>query len=176
MNLRQATPEDIPAIETLMRSSVRGLSGGFYNDAETDGAESYITKPDPDVISDGTFYVIEDGARLIACGGWSRRKKLFAGPSDQEALSSEYLDPDNDPAKIRAFFIDPNFARQGLGRRLYEACREAAIDAGFKSFELAATLPGVPFYRSLGFAKIEPIDAILPDGSILPCLKMSRPI
>jgi len=176
MNLRQATSDDIPAIESLMRSSVRGLSTGFYNDAETAGAEAYITKPDPDVIADGTFYVIEDGARLVACGGWSRRKKLFAGPSDQETLSSDFLDPVDDPAKIRAFFIDPEYARQGLGRRLYEACREAALKAGFKSFELAATMPGVPFYRNLGFAEMEPIDAQLPDGSILPCLKMSRPI
>jgi GNAT superfamily N-acetyltransferase len=168
--------EELDALSRLMRRSVRGLSSGFYSDTETDGAERFITSPDPDIITDGTFYVIEAGTELIACGGWSSRRKLFTGSADQEGLSAERLDPAVDPARIRAFFIAPEWARRGLGTRLYAECERRALEAGFRSFELVATLPGVPFYARLGFAEREPVTIDLPDGGSVPAIRMTRAI
>ncbi|AIE85071.1 Acetyltransferase, GNAT family [Fimbriimonas ginsengisoli Gsoil 348] len=159
-----------------MRRSIRRLSDGFYSPIEAEAAERFIAVPDPDVIADGTFYVIEATGEIVACGGWSARRKLFTGSSEQEGLSDERLDPRVDAARIRAFFIDPGHARQGLGTVLYLECKRSALAAGFMSLELVATLPGVPFYARLGFEEVEPVPAKLPDGTVLPCIRMCRTI
>jgi GNAT superfamily N-acetyltransferase len=78
--------------------------------------------------------------------------------------ADEFLDPVHDPARIRAFFIAPKAARRGVGRAVFEACKQAAIARGFTSLELMATLPGVPFYQVLGFEKVEDVSDTLPDG------------
>jgi len=174
--LRAARPDEIDRIRDLMVQSVAGLSGGFYDDDQTERAARFITAPDPDIIADGTYYVVEIAGELAACGGWSRRRKLFTGSPDQELLSAAPLTPGVDAAKIRAFFVHPNFARRGLARQLYEACEVAARAEGFTAFELMATLPGVPLYRSLGFEGSRPEAMHLPDGTTLPGVPMTRRI
>jgi len=159
-----------------MVKSVQGLSEGFYDQGQAASAARYLTIPDRDIVADGTYYVIEEEGRIVACGGWSARRKLFTGSTDQETLSEGRLDPAADPARVRAFFVDPGYARRGLGRQLYAACEQAARAAGFRSLELMATLPGVPFYRSLGFIDAGAEDVLLPDGTPLPCLRMVREI
>lgn len=175
-DLRVATLDDMPAIENLMKASMAGLGSGFYGPDENERAVRYLTHPDADLIGDGTYFVAHRDGALIGGGGWSRRKKLFTGSADQEGLSGHFLDPATDPAKLRAFFIHPDFARRGVGRALYHACAEAAFTAGFRQLELMATLPGVPFYRHFGFETIAPEDILLPDGFQLPCVRMRRSI
>jgi GNAT superfamily N-acetyltransferase len=171
--LRLATLDDIPTLQPLMVRSVMHLSRGFYTEEQTRAAATYITIPHPEIIRDDTYYVVEDEGQIVGCGGWSRRKKLFTGSADQESLT-DWLDPATEPAKIRAMFTDPELKQRGVGRLIYSACEEAALQAGFRQLELMATLPGVPFYRKVGFQEIEPVDILLPDGSSLPCLRMSK--
>ena len=85
-----------------------------------------------------------------------------------------YLDPRTEAARIRAFFVHPSFARRGVGSAIVDACLEAARAAGFQRIELASTLPGVPFYRALGFEECEPMEAPMPDGTALPIIRMER--
>lgn len=170
--VRTATLEDIPALERLMKESMRELSRGYYDDAQTESAVQYIAVPDPEIVSDGTYFVVEAEGQLAGCGGWSRRRKLFTGTSDQEGLAGRWLDPAREPARIRAMFVDPAFARRGIGLLIYQACEEAARAAGFTRFELMATLPGVPFYRHLGFKVLEELDLTLPDGTVVGGAKM----
>ena len=115
-------------------------------------------------------------SRIVACGGWSGRTKLFSGPRSQdEAGSSDgRLDPTIDPARIRAMFVDPAHARRGLGRQILEASEADASRAGFRTFELMATLPGVPLYRACGYEEIERVTIELPDGTQLDCIRMKR--
>lgn len=170
--LRRATLADISALRALIDVSVRQLSGGFYSDAQVESALRFVFGPDTNLIADGTYYVIEaDG--LAAAGGWGRRRTLYGG--DQTKRDDDPpLDPATEPARIRAFYVHPSFARQGLARRLYERCAADAATAGFRSLELMATLPGEPLYRALGFAVVEPTIATLPDGETLPLVRMSR--
>ena len=65
------------------------------------------------------------------------------------------LDPHTQPARIRAFFVHPDWSRRGLARRLYAECEQSARAAGFRGFELMATLPGEPLYLALGFLVVE---------------------
>jgi GNAT superfamily N-acetyltransferase len=173
--LRLAVASDIPAIRALIGHSVRALSTSDYSPAQIDTSLRHVFGVDSQLISDGTYYVIDGDASLAAAGGWSARQTLYGGDQSKDGADLT-IDPARSPARIRAFFVHPDWARRGLARRIYSACEDAARARGFRRFELVATLPGVPLYRALGFTDIEPVDVPLPDGLVLPCLRMHRPI
>jgi len=148
--LRRATAEDKPAIAALIERSARGLSRDDYADGQIEAAVARVFGVDSELIEDGTYVVAEAGGRLVGCGGWSRRRTLFGG---DQAASREagLLDPATDAAKIRAFFVDPDWARRGVATAILERCEAEAREAGFRAAELMATLPGVKFYRARGY-------------------------
>ena len=84
------------------------------------------------------------------------------------------LDPATEAARIRAFFIHPDWARRGLGRAILEECEKAIGAAGFHSIELAATLPGVPFYAAFGYLPGERSDVPLPNNLSLGIVRMTK--
>ena len=150
MIIRPALPEDVPRLETLIAASARALSIGFYTPEQTEAAITHVFGVDSELVEDGSYLVVEIDGALAGCGGWSRRATLF-GSDRYGARASGFVDPALSPARIRAFFIAPEFARRGVGRALLHACEQAAREAGFTRAELMATLPGVPFYAALGF-------------------------
>jgi GNAT superfamily N-acetyltransferase len=155
--------------------SVRGLSVGYYTPAQAEGALVHVFGPDTQLIADGTYYVVESGGALVAAGGWSRRRTLYGGDQTKSGADPT-LDPATEPARIRAFFVHPAWARRGLGRLLFEHCRDAAHAAGFRELTLVATLPGVPLYTALGFVEGERFAVAMPDGLELPVIRMTRKI
>jgi GNAT superfamily N-acetyltransferase len=175
INLRLAQMEDIPALEELLARSVRGLSVGYYTWRQIESALVHIFGIDTQLILDGVYYVAQSEGRIVGCGGWSRRRTLYGGDQTKSGEDS-ILDPRTEAARIRAFFIDPDYARRGIGRRIIEACESAAGDAGFKTLELGATLPGEPMYRALGYAPFERVEEIMPDGEVLALVKMRKTI
>jgi GNAT superfamily N-acetyltransferase len=150
LSIRHATLDDKPAIAELIERSARGLSRSHYRDEQIDAAVAKIYGVDSELIADGTYFVAEADGMLVGCGGWGRRRTLFGG---DQAASREggMLDPAVDPAKIRAFFVHPDWARRGVGRAILEACEREARAAGFASVELMSTLPGIAFYRAHGY-------------------------
>ena len=156
-----------------MRASLAALSAGFYDEREAASAVRYIAIPDGQLVDDGTYYVVEEDSQIIACGGWSARKKLFTG-TDEQASAEGWLDPATDAARIRAMFVDPAHARRGLGRQILDASEQAARAAGFTTCELMATLPGVPLYRACGYEDVEPTTLHLPDGTRLGAIRMRK--
>lgn len=171
--IRKAVQSDLPEIERVMRASMADLGAQFYDGSQTASAVRFIAVVDRNLIEDGTYFVIEEDGRLVACGGWSARAKLFSGPESQDRAEG-WLNPATDPARIRAMFVDPAYARRGLGRRILEAAEADAARAGFRTLELMATLPGVPLYRVCGYEEIERTEIELPDGARLPCIRMQR--
>lgn len=173
--LRLAARDDIPVLSALIADSARELSRGFYTAAETESAIRYVFGVDTGLIDDQTYFIAELDGSLAGCGGWSRRNTLYGG--DQRPVgAASLLDPARDAARIRAFFVAPTAARRGVGRLLLDGCTRAASGAGFQSLTLMATLPGVPFYRALGFHADEDVVDILPDGTPLRFVRMSRRI
>lgn len=173
--VRLATPADLPALRALIPRSVRALSRSYYSDAQIEGAIEHVFGPDTQLIADGTYFVVEAGGAIVGCGGWSRRRTLYGGDQMKDAVDP-LVDPATEPARIRAFFVDPDWARRGIGSRLLDACVGAARRAGFRRLELAATLPGEPLYRAYGFEPLERIEAPLPDGLGLPIVRMARAV
>ncbi len=169
-------PADVPALAALVERSARALSRGFYTEQETESAITHVFGVDTTLVADGTYYAVEIEGKLAACGGWSRRRTLYGGDQRPVGEPAELLDSAKDAARIRAFFVAPEFARQGLGRQLLDHCIAAATQGGFSNLELMATLPGVPFYAALGFAEVEQVTDILPDGVPIAFVRMARAI
>lgn len=171
--LRVAAPSDVPHLTPLISESARQLSRGFYSDREVESAIRHVFGVDTALIEDGTYYVATLNGALAGCGGWSRRNTLYGG--DQRRVGTpSFLDPATEPARLRAFFVAPSAARRGVGRKLFEECQEAARAAGFRALTLMATLPGVPFYSTLGFEQVEDVTDVLPDGVPLRFVRMTR--
>jgi GNAT superfamily N-acetyltransferase len=177
--LRLATEEDVPTLHALIEASVRGLQAEDYTPAQIEGALGTVLGLDTQLIRDRTYFIAEiqdpdTNARCAAgCGGWSKRKTLFgadAGPGREPEL----LDPDVDAAKVRAIFVHPDFARQGLGSLILATVEDAARASGFSRFEMGSTLTGVPLYRLKGYVEIERIAVPLKNGEALPVVKMVK--
>lgn len=171
--LRKAELADVPAIAALIPLSVRDLSKGFYSEGVIESALKYVFGPDTQLVRDGTYFVVESEGELVGCGGWSRRRALYGG-DQAKGGADPLLDPSFDAARIRAFYVSPGWARQGIGARLLEASIAGAAGSGFKRLELLATLPGIPLYSRYGFMEGEPVRDVLPDGVEISFLKMSR--
>jgi GNAT superfamily N-acetyltransferase len=172
---RKALESDIPALNTLIEKSVRGLQSGDYSAAQMDGALGTYLGVDTQLVADGTYFAVEaetaDG--IVACGGWSRRKTLF-GADRRPDRDASLLDPETDAAKIRAFFVHPDWARRGIGTRILELCEVAARAEGFSRFEMGATLTGVPLYKRWGYAELERLELPLANGETLPIVRMTK--
>lgn len=175
VTLRLATEDDLTALRVLIPASVRALSQGFYTPEQIESAIRYVFGPDTQLIADGTYFAAEAEGQIVGCGGWSRRRTLYGGDQMKDA-EDPLLDPRTEAARIRAFFIHPEWARRGIGSAIMRACRDAAAAAGFTRLQLMATLPGEPLYRAFGFQALERVTTTLTDGVRVDFVRMERPI
>ena len=160
-------------LNALIARSARELSIGYYAPEQIEAAILYVFGVDSRLIDDQTYYVVSEGGEPLGCGGWSRRRTLYGG--DQRPVGGiEWLAPETDAAKIRAFFVAPEHARRGIGRLLLATCAEAARVGGFSRLELMATLPGVPLYGAMGFQPVQTVTDVLPNGTSIDLVQMEK--
>lgn len=170
---RLAGESDIPALQALIPLSVRKLQPSFYTPRQMEAALGTIFAVDRQLIRDGTYYAVERDRQIVGCGGWSKRLAAYGGDHDRHGPGPE-INPQRDPARIRAFFVHPDWARQGIGKSILCASEQAAIAAGFSKAELVATLAGEPLYAACGYCVIERYEIPTPNGVMLPVVRMTR--
>ena len=181
VSIRKAIPADVPILRELIDASVRGLQAGDYTPTQIESALVTVFGVDSQLIEDGTYLVAEvrDDADagtqhvITGCGGWSKRKTLY-GSDHWTGREDELLDPRVDAAKIRAFFIHPDWARRGIGTIILQACEDAAAAAGFTRCEMGATLTGVKLFGARGYVAMENISVPLKNGEGLPVVRMAK--
>jgi len=188
IHLRLAIPGDTPVLQALIDASVRGLQAQDYTPAQIEGALKTVFGVDSQLIADGTYIVAEAipggtepaepvneraAALVVGCGGWSKRKTLYGGDR-WTGREDELLDPQRDAAKIRAFFIHPDWARKGIGGMILEACEAAARASGFTRYEMGATLTGAKLFGVKGYVAVKPISIPLMNGEVLPVIHMEK--
>ena len=181
IRLRLATPEDFPILRALIENSARKLQSLDYTPAQIEGALQTVFGVDSQLIADGTYIVAEADSSagvptpplIVGCGGWSKRKTLYGGDR-WTAREDSLLDPPSDAAKIRAFFIHPEWARRGVGTLLLKACEDAAREAGFTRFEMGATLTGAKLFGAKGYVAVKPIAIPLANGETLQVIHMEK--
>lgn len=175
MNLtyRTADLSDVPVLEALIPVSVRGLQSAYYTSEQIESALGTVFGVDSQLIKDGTYFVAEDGDRIVGCGGWSRRKTTYGSDAAKKG-QDDLRDPRTEPAMIRAFFVHPGYARKGIGRRFLEMCETAIEAAEFQKTEIIATLAGEPLYASCGYSIIERFDIPLISGDTMSVVRMTK--
>jgi GNAT superfamily N-acetyltransferase len=173
VQLRPARLDDAPGITALIGRSARGLGRSDYHAAQLEAALTGAFGLDTQLIDDGTYFVAEQAGRLVGCGGWSRRRTVFGSDAHAQRDAS-LLDSTREPARIRAFFVEPDQARRGIGRALLERCEAEARAAGFRSFALMATLPGLRLYAAMRYVAGEPVDHPLGPGLSIRFVPMRR--
>lgn len=153
---RIATEADVPAITALMQAAIAGNMKGFLTPAEIAAAQETMGL-DTTLLEDGTYFVIETEAQghrvMVGCGGWGKRRTLYGG-NHTKGRDDSFADPASDAARIRAMYTHPDWTRRGVGALLLDLGEAAAREAGFKTIELGATLPGEPLYRARGYAEV----------------------
>ena len=172
--IRSARHNERPELEALIARSIRTLGASDYSAVQIEAALRGAFGVDSQLIKDGTYFVVCDEALIVGCGGWGMRRTLFGGDA-HTARDAGVLDPSRDAAKIRAFFVDPQHARRGVGRMLLDHCEVAARRAGFSRFELMATLPGVRLYQSLGYRAQPAVQYALGSGLTIEFVPMHKP-
>jgi GNAT superfamily N-acetyltransferase len=173
--LRLANPGDIPVLRALIAESARILSAADYTSKQIEAALEGAWGVDTQLIRDGTFLVVEAEEKIVGCGGWSFRRTLFGGDALDDREPAR-LDPASESARIRAFFVRPDWARRGIGRALLERCEAEASRHGFKSATLVATLPGERLYRALGYVSEGRLNQPLPHGQTIEFVPMRKPL
>ncbi len=174
-SIRKATLADQTEIEKLIAESVRGLSHKDYNERQIELSIKTVFGVDTELISDETYFVVEtEDGKMAGYGGWSKRKTFYGASVYAESRDSELLDPERHAAKIRAFFIHPEFARKGIGTMILETCEREAGAHGFKSAEMMATLPGVKLYAVRGYAQGEEVRVPVGENINIICVKMRK--
>lgn len=171
MTDRVATRVDLPELDRIAHAAIAELQTPYLDAAQID-ASFAIMGVDTRLVDDGTYYVVEHDGVPVGCGGWSRRATLYGG-DHTAGRDDALLDPATAPARVRAMYTHPRFARRGVGRRVLELCAQAAAAEGFRALELVATMAGEPLYRSFGF---EPVESLTDDstGTSVPLLRMRK--
>ncbi len=175
--IRPAIESDIVVLHELIEQSVRKLQANDYTAEQIEGALGHALGLDTQLVQDRTYFVAETvgQASIVACGGWSHRATLFGsdgGPNREQA----FLHPGRDAAKIRAIFVHPDWSRRGLGSLMLAHCEDQARAAGFRRLEMGSTLTGVPLYSLKGYRRCESVDVPLPNGAVLPIVRMTKEI
>lgn len=170
---RLANEADLPALSAVMDASIAELQKGFLDPTQIESSRM-IMGLDRQLVADRTYFVVESEGRIAGCGGWSRRATLYGGdhtPGRDAAL----LDPAKEPARVRAMYTHPDFARRGVGRLILELCEAAARAEGFTRLELMATLSGRALYAQCGYVDIEAIEDAR-GGAAVPLVRMGKAI
>ena len=171
--LRLAHEEDVSALEALIPLSVRALQSTYYSLAQIEAALGPVFGVDRQLIRDGTYFIAEQDGVIIGCGGWSKRRALYGGDRSRER-EDELLDPERDAARVRAFFVHPDWARRGIGRSIMAACERTIRESGFSTVDIVATLAGEPLYALFGYAVVERYEIAMVSGMSLPVVKMNK--
>jgi len=77
-------------------------------------------------------------------------------------------------AQVTALYVAPQSARKGIGRTLIREAELLAGENGLCELNLKATLNAVEFYERVGFLRREALSFLLPSGTGLMCISMTK--
>ncbi|MFZ4690517.1 MAG: GNAT family N-acetyltransferase [Polymorphobacter sp.] len=155
MKLRLATEADLPVLRQVMARAIAELQMAYLSPEQV-SASAAMMGLDTRLVADRTYFIAELDGAIAGCGGWSQRATLYGG-DHSAGRDARLLDPATEPARVRAMYTNPDFARRGIGRAVLAACEAAARGAGFARAELMATLAGQPLYSAAGYTAMEEI-------------------
>ncbi len=160
-------------MEALIAVSVARLQKEDYTEAQRAAALGVIFGVDNQLVRDGTYLLAEVDGLLVGCGAWSQRNNRF-GSDNVPGKDDGMLNPANDAARIRGFFIHPDWSRRGIGSAILRECEVRAVAAGYRRAELTATLTGIALYLAHNYTIDSRYEIPMAGGVPLPVAPMSK--
>lgn len=160
--VRPTTSKDAAEIESLLTTCYETLLPKDYDADLLAKALPLITKARPELLTCGTWYLVEhpgNGA-AVGCGGWSR-----------SPTNASHSVP-----HLRHFATHPNYVRQGIGKALWSRIRDDIISelGPITDLEVYSTFTAQPFYASLGFEPVERVQLPIHPDFTFPSILMQR--
>jgi len=171
LHIRHAVSADVDGIVGLHTASLRALGRSHYSGPQVEAMLRAGTL-DLSLVQDGTYFVAEHDGRICGAGGWTANENMAVpgGPAFDLGATPSPLRR----AFIRAVYVHPNFARQGIGRQIVKRAERAAAARGFRRIELFSTLSGAALYRELGYRVLSARDFVLPSGGSVSTLHIVK--
>lgn len=163
LNIRPATGADLPGLYEIADRAVRSrLTARYYTRRQVTAVEaSQGHHVEPELIEDGTYYLVEVDGVPVGGSGWSPRSGFhppMVGGAEAEVHQARGI------AAMRASYVEPVWAGHGLGTLLARTTEAAARLSGYTSFEAMCT-PGSEAMRlRLGYRLLRRVDVPLIDG------------
>lgn len=120
-----------------------------------------ISRAQPDLVTCGTYYLVEDEDRLLGAGGWA------ATPPGRAKMTRGV-------GHIRHVVTDDRATRRGVGRALLTHIATDAKTQGLRRLHCLSTRTAEPFYAAMGFARLAAITIPLGPGIDFPAIEMER--
>ena len=163
--VRPATIDDAKQTAKLLSESFYKLLPQDYDGETLFKALPAITTPRRQLLTCGTWYVVEHpiSKDIVGCGGWTLRSP--APNSTQTNLPN-----------LRHFATHPDWTRRGIGKSLWShtwanICNAVGEDT---ELEVFSTLTAEPFYASFGFIPFKRVEIPLAKDCLFPCIIMRR--
>ncbi|MEO1014622.1 MAG: GNAT family N-acetyltransferase [Pseudomonadota bacterium] len=142
IDLREARPGDLGELRRMLRAAYDVGLKGYYAPETLARVIPTVAEGNLRLIMSGRFHVATSGDRIVGCGGWSDGPPTPVGRNALEVGRCAHL---------RQFATHPEVAGQGVGKALFQRCRDQAEAAGLDYFECQSTLMAEGFYAGLGF-------------------------
>ena len=134
VSLRAVGLDDWSDVRYVHVRALERLAGLHLDAEETAAIKDYVATPEyTDEIQRESLHAAWLDGHLIGTAGW--------GPADDTGIS----------ARVTSAFVDPMFARLGVGRLLVVNAEERARAAGFRIFTTRTTSNAVGFFEALGY-------------------------
>lgn len=152
LEIRLATPADAEAIYLVHEASVRVLCAGDYTPEQV---ESWVR-----------FRLVDDYRRALQAG----RETTWAAVGAGRLVGYATYEGD----ELMALFVDPGHARRGAGRALLATVEAEARRRGWPYVTLQSAVNSQGFYERHGYVPRGATAFTLPDGVVLPCVRMVK--
>lgn len=156
LTLRAARESDAQVLWSVHARAIRGSAATHYSEDELD-AWAGRTRPEGYAQAIRTHPVIV--AEVAATGG-------------SRIVGFAQLQPDE--GVVEAIYVDPDFARQGVGRALFQELERLARTRGLRGLTVEASLNSAPFYAAMGCVRRATDHHELAPGVHLECVVMDK--
>ena len=161
ITIRVARPSDLAAVDALLSSSYPALARADYPPSVIVTAFPILSRANPSLLASGTYHVAEgSNGRLLGAGGWTR-----SSPQGGRRPGVGH---------VRHVATHKAWVRQGIAAGVMTRVFEQARGAGMRALDCLSTRTAVPFYASLGFAEMGPVEVSLRPGIVFPAVRMIR--
>lgn len=167
LSLRRARASDLAAVDALLAKTYPRVLAADYPPSILVMALPIITRARPELLASRRYYVVETSAgQIVGAGGWSGGAPA-PGPEGEATGGVGH---------VRHVVTDVDRLRGGIGRAIMGRVFSDCLHHGVRWLDCLSTRSAVPFYASLGFRIVSPVDVALGPAIDFPAVRMMRQI